>query len=78
MANINEKDSDGFQDRVVCINRVAKVVKGGRRFSFSALGSEFYGLEFRSCHLRILCLDQTFKLSNLKLLNFLTFKLSDF
>jgi small subunit ribosomal protein S5 len=32
-----EKESDGFQDRVVAIARVAKVVKGGRRFSFSAL-----------------------------------------
>lgn len=36
MANF-EKQDDGFQERVVFINRVAKVVKGGRRFSFSAL-----------------------------------------
>lgn len=32
-----EKREDNLQDRVVNIARVAKVVKGGRRFSFSAL-----------------------------------------
>jgi small subunit ribosomal protein S5 len=32
-----EKDENQLIDKVVHINRVAKVVKGGRRFSFSAI-----------------------------------------
>ncbi len=36
MRDVQERDSE-FVDRLVHINRVAKVVKGGRRFAFAAL-----------------------------------------
>lgn len=32
-----EREDSGFVEKLVHLNRVAKVVKGGRRFSFSAL-----------------------------------------
>ena len=36
--NLNSKDTDvNFKSKTVCVNRVVKVIEGGRRFKFSAL-----------------------------------------
>ena len=39
MENLKDKKTDDILEKLVHINRITKVVKGGRRFGFSALSS---------------------------------------
>ena len=35
--SVEQDDADNFVEKIVALNRVAKVIKGGRHFSFTAL-----------------------------------------
>ena len=37
MSNFDQGPADGMIEKLVAVNRVSKVVKGGRQFSFTAL-----------------------------------------
>jgi len=37
MANIEKKNHNDLQEKLITVNRVSKTVKGGRIFSFTAL-----------------------------------------